>query len=306
MLTGYDIIGDVHGYHDVLEGLLRKMGYICEDGVYRHPGGRKAVFVGDLVDRGPKIRETVGLVRRMVENDQAHMVMGNHEFNAIAFYTEDGKGGYLRKRNDDHVRGFQKTMDAYADHPQEWEADMAWMKELPLMLDLGGLRVVHAMWHEPHISRLKKEFKGKLNDFLLHGGHQKHTPEYDLIEDTLKGREVRLPEGFEFRDKEQIVRKHARVCWWKNPDQVSGDAYLIHMTQKLPEGLRLDYTPHEAYPEDAPPVFFGHYWFRAEQPSLLAHNVVCLDYSVALDGFLCAYRWDGEQKLENSKLVISG
>jgi hypothetical protein len=304
MLTGYDIIGDVHGYHDVLENLLHKMQYTCEDGVYRHPH-RKAIFVGDLVDRGPKIRETVELVRRMVEHEQALMVMGNHEFNAIAFYTEDGKGGHLRKRNNDHIRGFAKTIAGYADHPEQWERDMAWMKNLPLFLDLGGLRVVHAMWHEPHITHLKEAFGGKLTDDLLHRSHQKEMVEYALIEDTLKGREVPLPEGLEFRDKEQIQRKHARVCWWKNPEHTAPENYLIHMNQPFPEGHRLAYIPHEAYPEGAAPVFFGHYWFRDTRPSILAHNVVCLDYSVALGGFLCAYRWDGEQRLDNGKFVIS-
>jgi hypothetical protein len=57
------------------------------------------------------------------------------------------------------------------------------------------------------------------------------------------------------------------------------------------------------YPADAKPVFIGHYWLTAARPELLAENVACLDYSVAKGGFLCAYRWDGEQKLTRQHFV---
>ena len=59
----YDVIGDIHGHSDELEVLLQKLGYIRANGVYSHPTGRKVVFVGDFIDRGPKIRETLHLVR---------------------------------------------------------------------------------------------------------------------------------------------------------------------------------------------------------------------------------------------------
>jgi hypothetical protein len=59
------------------------------------------------------------------------------------------------------------------------------------------------------------------------------------------------------------------------------------------------------YPPDAPPVFFGHYWLSADRPTLLAPNVACLDFSVAKGGFLCAYRWDGEQMLDPSNFVFA-
>lgn len=58
-----------------------------------------------------------------------------------------------------------------------------------------------------------------------------------------------------------------------------------------------------AYPTTAKPVFVGHYWLSDDQPEILADNVACLDYSVAKGGFLCAYRWQGEQKLKNDHFV---
>ena len=66
-VTGYDVIGDVHGHVDVLERLLAELGYERSGGLHRRPEGRQAVFVGDLIDRGPGQLDTLRLVRAMVE-----------------------------------------------------------------------------------------------------------------------------------------------------------------------------------------------------------------------------------------------
>ena len=93
----YDIIGDIHGHADALVSLLKKMGYEDKWGAWRHPE-RKAIFMGDFIDKGPKQVETVDIVRRMVEENNAMAVMGNHEFNAIAWHLPrpemqgDGRG----------------------------------------------------------------------------------------------------------------------------------------------------------------------------------------------------------------------
>ena len=103
---GYDIIGDIHGHADALVTLLRKLGYREQQRAWKHPG-RTAIFVGDFIDRGPGQLETVNLVRSMVEAGAALAVMGNHEFNAIAWNTPhpDLAGEYLRRRNaKNHVR----------------------------------------------------------------------------------------------------------------------------------------------------------------------------------------------------------
>ena len=57
------------------------------------------------------------------------------------------------------------------------------------------------------------------------------------------------------------------------------------------------------YPATEKPVFIGHYWLRGDRPELLAPNIACLDYSVAKGGYLCAYRWDGEQELSDEKFL---
>jgi hypothetical protein len=57
------------------------------------------------------------------------------------------------------------------------------------------------------------------------------------------------------------------------------------------------------YPEDAKPVFVGHYWMKGSRPELLRQNIACVDWSVGKGGFLCAYRWDGERELDAGKFV---
>src|SRR5687768_1589119 len=94
----YDIIGDIHGYASALKALLHKMNYKELNGVWQHPG-RKVIFVGDYIDRGPAIRETLNIVRTMTENDKAIALMGNHEYNALAYAYELPGGGFLRPHN---------------------------------------------------------------------------------------------------------------------------------------------------------------------------------------------------------------
>ncbi|MGO1233749.1 MAG: metallophosphoesterase, partial [Marinobacter sp.] len=83
---GYDIIGDIHGCAHTLQLLLEQMGYRKTNGIYQHPR-RQAIFIGDIIDRGPHIREALHLVRDMVEHGSARIVMGNHEYNAMGYCT---------------------------------------------------------------------------------------------------------------------------------------------------------------------------------------------------------------------------
>lgn len=97
----YDLIGDIHGHADALQRLLAKLGYTRQKGAYRHPD-RQVVFLGDFIDRGPRIRETLEIVRPMIDSGAALSVMGNHELNALAFHTPDPNkpGEHLRPHNE--------------------------------------------------------------------------------------------------------------------------------------------------------------------------------------------------------------
>jgi hypothetical protein len=81
-----DFIGDIHGHADKLRALLKRLGYEQSGGVYGSPD-RRAIFVGDLIDRGPAIGEVMEIVAGMVRASVAQIVMGNHEFNALCYHT---------------------------------------------------------------------------------------------------------------------------------------------------------------------------------------------------------------------------
>ncbi len=123
----YDLIGDIHGHAAELEALLVKLGYQLDGPCYRHES-RRVIFLGDLVDRGPQQRRVLEIVRPMFESGSALAVMGNHEFNAIAYFTADGEGGHLRARNDKNTRQHQAFLDEFADDQAIWADTIEWFK----------------------------------------------------------------------------------------------------------------------------------------------------------------------------------
>ena len=84
----YDFIGDIHGYAQLLERILLKLGYqSMGDSYVASDEERKVVFLGDYINRGPQNRRVIEIVRSMTETGQAIALMGNHEFNAIYYHT---------------------------------------------------------------------------------------------------------------------------------------------------------------------------------------------------------------------------
>jgi hypothetical protein len=302
----YDIIGDIHGHSRSLEALLEKLGYRNIAGVYRHPS-RKAVFLGDFIDRGDFQCEVIDIVRSMVDSGAALSVMGNHEFNAIAYYTPDHEaGGYLRPRSEKNTRQHQAFLNAYQGSSAQYEDAITWFKTLPLWLDLGNLKVIHACWDKYAIAEIMKYQEGDhhLGEDLLRMSCRKGTWQFKAVETILKGKEIGLKSGASFKDTDGTVRHNIRVRWWDRQAATYKDAFMgpesarTHIPDDTIDGDHLVEYSHEA-----PPVFLGHYWMEGE-PVPLAPNIACLDYSVAKPGGrLVAYRWDGEQTLGRGKYV---
>jgi hypothetical protein len=299
----YDIIGDIHGEYPALTGLLDGLGYRKTNGTWQHPQ-RRAVFVGDFIDRGRHQRQVLELVRPMIEAGHALAVLGNHEYNAIAWYTESASGGHLRAHSDKNRRQHQAFLDAYESHPDQWRELLDWFRTLPLWLDLDGLRVVHACWDPGFIRRLGEHGQdGRLTGALLHRSAEPGTWQFEAIETLLKGREIPLPEHHPgFHDKDGNPRRHIRVRWWDDRATTYRQLFLgpANLAARIPD----DPLPgHHLVPyrSDDKPVFIGHYWLQGT-PHPLAPNVGCVDYSVALPGGkLVAYRWDGERRLDPGK-----
>ena len=314
---GYDVIGDVHGHADELAALLGAMGYAHQDGAWRHPA-RHVVFVGDLVDRGPGQIETLRLARDMVEAGSAQIVLGNHEFNAVAYATPDpdSPGHFLRphhgvkgEKNNHQHEAFIGAVGGL--HTAEHLAWIDWFRTIPLWLDLGGLRVIHACWHTPSIEVLEP-LTGPghtLTDELVVASSRKGTPAYDAIEVLLKGPEVELGDEYGYVDKDGVWRHRARYRWWDPSARTLREAALIPSDAKGRDGGPVPPLPDdpivdrlEPYEGDVPLVV-GHYW-ETGAPTVWAPAVACVDYSVAKRGKLVAYRWSGEDVLDGEHYVF--
>ena len=290
----YDLIGDIHGHADALQRLLRQLGYSQQQGVYKHPE-RRVIFLGDFIDRGPQIRETLEMVRPMIDSGAALAVMGNHELNALAFHTPDPDkpGDHLRPHDEKNSNQHAETMRQVP--TGELASYLNWFRTLPLWLDLDGLRVVHACWDGNMIGRVS----GPVTDEFLHSACRDGQPLFQPVETILKGKEAALPEGLSFRDKDGHLRTSARVRWYSDPVGQTYRTYAM-ATEQVDCNQPIEASVIEAavpYPPDVKPVFVGHYWMKGNKPELLAPNVACVDWSVAKGGFLCAYRWHGERQL---------
>ena len=302
----YDLIGDIHGHADELVRLLDTLGYEKGQSSYRHPD-RKVVFLGDFIDREPQIRRVLEIVRPMVEAGHAVAVMGNHELNALAYHTEDrdAPGEHLRCHSPKNEKQHRATLEQVP--PQELRPHLEWFRTLPMWLDFDGLRAVHACWEEQAMSQIADvhtNHGGTTTEFL-HSACRKGKPLFAPVEIILKGKEGKLPGGASFQDKDGHIPTEIRTRWYLPLD---GHTYRIYAFQsdELNCDLGLDESVIVAaasYPSAAKPVFVGHYWLSALRPELLAVNVACLDYSVAKGGYLCGYRWNGEQRLSGENFV---
>ncbi|MBI6882490.1 metallophosphoesterase [Pseudomonas putida] len=306
-----DFIGDVHGHADHLEALLRKLGYRIKSGAYYHPG-RKAVFLGDLIDRGPKQVETVNIARSMVDAGNALAILGNHEYNGVAWMTEDPDvpGGFLREHTESNRRQHRVFLDQVGEGSKLHMEMVDWFKSLPVYIDDTQFRAVHACWHAEHIKILDTYLDS--NKVLPEGcwvpASREGTELYDAIENVLKGLEVSLPEGISYLDADGNPRTKTRTRWWLEDAKTYRDALLVPKAIQdripalpLPEYAKLRYDQDKV-------LAFGHYWFRGS-PEVINEHMVCLDYSIGKGeptSILCAYRWDGEKKLNSENLVYIG
>lgn len=296
---GLDVIGDVHGCFDALEALLRRMGYARTGRAWRHPE-RRAVFVGDLIDRGPQQVEVVNAVRAMVDSGAAVMCLGNHEWNAIGWATPNGGDGFLRAHTAKNLKQHEAFLAQVGERSDDHRLMIEWFRSLPMWIEFDGLRVVHACWDPASMAVLGGS--PQVTDALITQAHIHGRPEYDAVETLLKGIEVELPNGASFEDKDGHVRHHARIQWWREPTRtfrnstMAVDRKADLPDEPLPDGLasRRD--------DDPRPVLFGHYWNNGIVGALTTGSA-CIDYSAVRGGELVAYRWSGEAELSNTNFL---
>lgn len=306
----FDIIGDIHGYASELEHLLSKLGYIERSDGWQHPT-RKVIFLGDFIDRGPEQVKTMSIAKTMVDNQHALAVMGNHEFNAIAWATPDIErfGEHLRPHTTKNYNQHSAFLSEIKENSVAHQEAIAWFKTLPVFLDLDRIRVVHACWHPQHLHALKPYINddGVVKSEAWPELCRENTKAFAAIETLLKGMEIPLPSGVSFADKDGHVRHNTRTHWWlSGSDMTYRDVAMV--PSSILEELPLDIVPEGLQPgyDNHKPLFIGHYWMHGI-PYLLSEHIACVDWSIAAENLpkakLCAYQWQGESKLTVENMI---
>lgn len=188
----FDIIGDIHGCYDELCALLDKLGYSVdkENCTALPPEGRRAIFLGDLCDRGPKNVEVLRLVMNMSETGSAMAIAGNHDVKLLR---------KLRGANVHLTHGLDITVAQLEAEPREFiEKTREFLDSLisHYVLDDGRLIVAHAGIKESYQGRSS----GRVRDFCLYGDTTGESDEYGLP--------VRLPWAEEYRGRARVVYGH--------------------------------------------------------------------------------------------------
>ena len=196
----FDIIGDLHGCFDELRSLLSELGYQVRSGdpagggfQVPHPDGRRLVFLGDLVDRGPRSADCLRLVMDAVSAGSALCVPGNHDAKLLR---------KLRGRDVKLSHGLAQTLEQLAAEPPEWRARVAeFIGALVSHYELDGGRLVVAH------AGMKEELQGRassaVRDFALYGETTGESDEFGLP--------VRYPWAGDYRGRARVVYGHTPV-----------------------------------------------------------------------------------------------
>jgi len=303
MTTRY-VFGDIHGHYDTLMALLAKIGLDHND----LPNDVQLIFLGDLIDRGPKSAEVVKLVKSLCERGKARCILANHEFNFVNFNTETEKGSgiYRRPRNNKNISEIAETWASYR-YEGKHETDLLidhveWFRTLPVALELDGLNVIHACWHEPSLAKLEKRGDGYyLTPGLWNRAWIEGDEIFEAVEILCKGLEITLPNNLRFKDKGGKYRTEARVCWWKEHPNTWPE-YMLAPGADL-SGLS-GTPPSNIEYKVSTPTLFGHYW-REGKPKIETPMASCIDYSVAAfkPGYLCAYEFrENDTELHSAQM----
>lgn len=333
-----DLIGDIHGELEALKSLIKHLGY-DENGL--HPDGRKMVFVGDLCDRGPDTPAVLKLVKKLVENGNAQMVLGNHELNLLQGKAKDGAGWFFKEREikDKNYEPFVRI-----DNNDRKEL-LEFISGLPVALENDELRVVHAAWLSDKVemvrnlelgtagssyNRLEKEVDESIRDSGLLAAYHKELETWGDAQEDPKYHDIPFLENTSKYNLAHQMNNPLRVLT-SGVEQRCETPFFAGGKWRFVER----YTWWDGYNEEKP-VVVGHFW-RKMNEEISDHkdenvfegispyewhgkrnNVFCVDFSVGgrfkerLKGttgentFLVALRWpENELVLENGEVIAT-
>ncbi len=274
-----DIIGDIHGERVALESLLRKLGY---DDRGRHPEGRRLVFVGDLIDRGPDSPGVLRMVMRLVQSGNAQCVVGNHELNALRDDPKQHRSGEGWWYGRDEPAYDSVVVDA-GEKEREF---VPFLRRMPAAVERTDLRVVHACWHAPSIETVRA------HESVIDCFHDEHRALVPVLSD-LRERAFRAVKasGYEIRDRrnpDRPIPMIMELAEFEERNQMGNAAKVvtsgIERTIEEPFWASGKWRVVERmrwWDEfDDTPVVVGHYW-RRYRPDLADAAGSSLDSSLA-------------------------
>jgi len=245
----FDIIGDIHGCFDELIELLKELGYRIStqpdgDTIVEPPQGRKAVFVGDFVDRGPKVTEVLRLVMGMQESDTALCIPGNHDVKLVRA---------LRGRNVKLTHGLAESLSQLEKESVEFKAQIVEFLDglvSHYVLDNGKLVVAHAGMKE----ELQGRASGRVREFALYGETTGETDEFGLP--------IRRNWADEYRGSAMVVYGHTPVVepqWVNRTINIdTGCVFGGELTAlRYPEKELVSIRAHRTYYEPTQPLLVG-------------------------------------------------
>lgn len=281
-----DVIPDLHADIARLRATLAAL----------EPGAPLA-FLGDFIDAGSATRESddaavLTAVRRLIDSGRAVAVMGNHELNAILYHTDGTEGRPLREHSGNNREQHASFLQQFGANTPQARVWTDWFLKLPLWLDLGGLRLVHACWDQAAVEMVAaRRPDGQLTRADLPEIAAESTEFGRAVQRLVSGPEAHLGDGHPgFRDSKNHLRHHVRLAWWRPEARLWREAALsVPDVSQLPKGEIPVCQGVPPYPDGAPPVIAGHYKMTGT-PRIEAANAACLDYPDTA----CVYRWRGE------------
>jgi protein phosphatase len=237
----FDIIGDIHGCYDELCELLQKLGYqVAADYTVIPPAGRKAVFVGDLVDRGPNVPAVLRLVMGMVEAGTALCVPGNHDVKLLRKLT--GKNVQITHGLAESLQQLEPETPEFKQKVAEFIDDLV----SHYMLDDGKLVAAHAGL----IESMQGRGSGRVREFALYGETTGETDEFGLP--------VRYNWAAEYRGRAMVVYGHTPIPepeWLNNTINIdTGCVFGGNLTAlRYPERELVSVVAHHTYAQPAKP-----------------------------------------------------
>ncbi|MFN8021090.1 MAG: hypothetical protein U0Q03_06120 [Acidimicrobiales bacterium] len=305
MNAGYDVIGELRASPVRLDALLGHLGYERRgDGPYAHPAGRTAIFVGGVVGPHGTRVSCAPMVRDMVDAGSALMVLGPHELDVAT-------GAATTARPRELVLAGAAAPPSSPSSPEPTPDDelVAWLRTVPLWLDLPGLRVVFACWSEFDVEQLRSDLGGNCLDADDHLALATDGSTRTAIDTLVHGPEVVLPERFHRVGADGVVRRTARYRWWGDGPMTLRARALVPAGSFDRSGRAhadLDDTPIlDPMPvlfTDGAPVVVGRHWYPGA-PVLRTPAVLSLDHTAQHPRQTTVYRWSGESELDPSRLV---